>query len=125
LSRPPPVRTTSGERVLDALVQSANSVAVESFLSHFQLGRRKKFRCQFLDREADGVRGRIGRIRWAAGSSAYGWGIAPIWLTIEDSSASVLQSKMAISQDSQVHQKGELVSDVATLHYKADIALSP
>jgi hypothetical protein len=37
----------------------------------------------------------------------------------------VLSSKMAICQDSQVHQKGELVLDVATLHQSVDIALSP
>jgi len=40
----PPDRSASGERIVDALVKQPNSVAVESLLSHFQLGRQKKFR---------------------------------------------------------------------------------
>jgi hypothetical protein len=47
----------TGQRIFDALVQPANSVAVESFLSHFQMSCQKMFRWQFLHCEADGVRG--------------------------------------------------------------------
>ena len=52
-----PARSPSGERIFDALVQPANSIAVESLIGDFQLGRRKKSWRQFLDRETDGVRG--------------------------------------------------------------------
>jgi hypothetical protein len=51
-----PARSASGQGIFCALVQPSNSVAVESLLSDFQLGRRKKFGLQFLDREADGIR---------------------------------------------------------------------
>src|SRR3981189_1365741 len=57
LSHPLTAHSATGQWIFDALVQPANSVAVESFLRNFQLGRQKKFRWQFLDREADGVRG--------------------------------------------------------------------
>src|ERR1700719_3155737 len=52
-----PACSASGQRIFDALVQSANTITVESLLSNFQLGRQKKFGGQFLDRKADGVRG--------------------------------------------------------------------
>jgi hypothetical protein len=51
-----PVRSASGQRIFDALVQPANCVAVEFLIGDFQLGRKKKFGWQFLDREPDGVR---------------------------------------------------------------------
>src|SRR5258707_14404058 len=50
-------RSASGERILDALVQPANSVAVEPLVSDFQLSRLKKFRWQFLDQRSGWVRG--------------------------------------------------------------------
>jgi hypothetical protein len=48
-----PVRSVSSERTFDALVQLANSIAVESLLGDFQLGRRKKLWGQFFDGESE------------------------------------------------------------------------
>jgi hypothetical protein len=61
LSHPLTAHSATGQWIFDALVQAANSVAVEPLLSHFQLGRQKKFRWQFLDREAHGVAGNMRR----------------------------------------------------------------
>jgi hypothetical protein len=47
----------AGQRIVAALVQSENSVAVEHLLPDFQAHVRKKIGREFLDREADGIRG--------------------------------------------------------------------
>jgi hypothetical protein len=71
-------RLTPDQRIFDALVQPANSVAGDFFQPlSAQLSCHKMFRWQFLDCEADGVRG-PGSIRRAAASSPYGRAITSL-----------------------------------------------
>jgi hypothetical protein len=53
----PWVRSASDQRIFDALVQAAHSVAVELLLIDLQVGLEKKVGWELLDGETDGIRG--------------------------------------------------------------------
>jgi hypothetical protein len=50
-------RCAAGQRIVAAVVQSANSVAVEDLRVDFQARLRKKLGRELLDCETDGIRG--------------------------------------------------------------------